>query len=91
MQQRGSLFSVPRCSTYMRTTNCLTKKCARIVVQSDDNLLHLTAFEDVLKEACLDLSLMSEGTLAELLLDMDNVTITYDASNCTIKKISLQK
>ena len=87
----GKFVQCPRCGTYMRTTNCSTKKCARIVVQSDDNLLHLTAFEDVLKEACPDLPLMSEGTLAELLLDMNNVTITYDASNRTIKKISLQK
>ena len=87
----GKFVQCPRCSTYMRTTNCSTKKCARIVVQSDDNLQHLTAFEDVLKEACPDLSLMSEGILAELLLDMNNVTITYDASNRTIKKISLQK
>ena len=87
----GKFVQCPRCNTYMRTTNCSTKKCARIAVQSDDNLLHLTAFEDVLKEACPDLSLMSEGTLAELLLDMNNVTITYDASNRTIKKISLQK
>ena len=80
-----------RCSAYMRTANCSKKLCARIVVQSDDTLLHLTAFEDVLKEVFPDLATMSEASLAELILEMESVTITYDTTNRTIKKLSTEK
>ena len=75
----------------MRTANCSKKLCARIVVQSDDTLLHLTAFEDVLKEVFPDLATMSEASLAELILEMESVTITYDTTNRTIKKLSTEK
>lgn len=68
----------------MRTANCSKKPCARIVVQSDDTLLHLTACEDVLKEVFPDIAMMSEATLAELTLEMESVTITYHTINRTI-------
>lgn len=67
----------------MRTANSSKKLCARIVVQSDDTLLHLTACKDVLKEAFPDLATMSEATLAELILEMESVTITYHTTNRT--------
>ena len=73
-----------RYSAYMRTANCSKKLCARIVV-------HLTAFEDVLKEVFPDLATMSEASLAELILEMESVTITYDTTNRTIKKLSTEK
>ena len=51
----------------------------------------LTAFEDVLKEVFPDLATMSEASLAELILEMESVTITYDTTNRTIKKLSTEK
>ena len=65
----------------MRTANSSKKLCARIVVQSDDTLLHLTACKDVLKEAFPGLAMMSEATLVELILEMESVTITYHTTN----------
>ena len=80
-----------KCSAYLRTANPSKKLCGRIVVQSDDTLLHLTACKNVLKEAFPDLATMSEPTLAELILEMESVTFTYHTTNHSIKKLTTEK
>ena len=85
----GKFVQCSRCQSYMRTAECSRKKCVRIVLESQDVLLHLTAFEDVLKEVCEDLTEMTEGSFAEHLLELENISITYDSSTRTIKKLSV--
>ena len=85
----GKFVQCSRCQSYMRTAECSRKKCVRTVLESQDVLLHLTAFEDVLKEVCEDLTEMTEGSLGEHLLELENISITYDSSTRTIKKLSV--
>ena len=63
----------------MKTEKCQRQLCARLVVQSGDEQVQLTVFEDVLKQVFPDLATTSETGLAEMILDIDSVSVTYNS------------
>lgn len=76
-----------RCSSYMRTASCSKKVCARFAVKHEGHIVHLTAFQEALQNVCKEVSTMSEGSIAEFLLELENITITYNSSTSIIKDI----
>ena len=63
----------------MKREKCQRQLCARIAVQSGDEQVQLTAFEDVLKQVLSDLEATSETGLAKMILDIDSIGITYNS------------
>ena len=68
-----------RCGAHMKREKCRRQLCARIVVQSGDKQVQLTAFEDVLKQVFPDVEATSETGLAKMILDIDSIGITYNS------------
>ena len=73
----------------MKTEKCQKRLCARMVVQSGDEQVQLTAFEDVLKQVFPDLEATSETGLAEMILDIDSVSVTYIKFSRIIRNFSI--
>ena len=70
---------MPRVWSTHEEGKCRRQLCARIVVQSGDEQVQLTAFEDVLKQVLSDLEATSETGLAKMILDIDSIGITYNS------------
>ena len=60
-----------------------------MVVQSGDEHVQLAAFEDVLKQVLTDLEATSETGLAEMILDIDSVSVTYKSLSRIIQNLSI--
>jgi hypothetical protein len=75
----------------MRVKDCQIHICAKVVVQQDDKeKVRLTAFESTLQDALkCDISTLSENEIAERLLQLDEVSISYNPKTLVIKKLSL--
>lgn len=73
----------------MKTEKCQRQLCARLVVQSGEEQVQLTAFEDVLKQVFPDLGATSETGLAEIILDIDSVSVTYNSVSRIIQNFSI--
>lgn len=75
----------------MKTEKCQRQLCARLVVQSGGEQVQLTAFEDVLKQVFPDLGATSETGLAEIILDIDSVSVTsgYNSVSRIIQNFSI--
>ena len=73
----------------MKTQKCQRQLCARLVVQSGEEQVQLTAFEDVLKQLFPDLGATSETGLAEMILDIDSVSVTYNSVSRIIQNFSI--
>ena len=67
------------CGAHMKREKCRRQLCARIVVQSGDEQVQLTAFEDVLKQVFPDLEATSETGLAKMILDIGSIGTTYNS------------
>ena len=78
-----------RCGAHMKTEKCQRQLCARLFVQSGEEQLQLTAFEDVLKQVFPDLVATSETGLAEMILDIDSVSVTYNSLSRIIQNFSV--
>ena len=84
------VVSCDRCGGIMRLADCPKQICAKIVVRSSDNKeLHLTAFEPALRSAIIgELHSLTESEVGEMLLLLENITITYNATSMLIAKLS---
>ena len=92
LQLCGSAFAhCDRCGGTMRAKDCEIHICAKVVVQQDDKeKVRLTAFESTLQDALkCDISTLSENEIAERLLQLDKVSISYNPKTLVIKKLSL--
>ncbi len=73
----------------MRLADCSTQMFARILVHSPQNKeLHLTAFENVLLTVILgDFDSLTEADVAEVLLLLEDITVTYNSTSMVITKL----
>ena len=63
----------------MKTEKYQRQLCERLVVQSGDEQVQPTAFEDVLKQVVPDLGATSETGPAEMILEIDSVSVIYNS------------
>ena len=69
-----------RCDYSMRTVDCPVRRCASVVMEvTDGSPVHVTVFNDVLEKLVPECKNLSDGEVEEVLLLMENVTITYDS------------
>ena len=71
----------------MRAVDCVKKMRVQFIVNSGDEVINLTVFEDILEDVCPGVALFSEAALAEHLLDMTNIDIMYNPVTHIINKI----
>ena len=83
----GKYVQCPRFSSYMRAVDCVKKMRVQLIVNSGDEVMNLTVFEDILEDVCPGVALFSEAALAEHLLDMTNIDIMYNPVTHIINKI----
>ena len=82
-----------RCGGSMRLNDCSKQICVRIVVRpKNQKELGLTAFENTLKNVIAgELHSLTESEIAEVLLLLDRITITYNSTSMIVTKISYTK
>ena len=73
----------------MKTEKCQRQLCARLVVQSGDEQVQVTAFEDVLKQVFPDLGATSETGLVEMIRNIDSTSVTYNSFSRIIQNFSI--
>ena len=67
--------------------SCPKRRYASIVLEVDENLIHFTAFNNALDELVPD-SNTSDSKVAEMLLLMDDIAVTYDTETLVVSKIT---
>ena len=81
-----------RCGYTMRAANCEIQMCAKLVIKpkDDEQPVHLTAFENALKTALkCDVACLSEEEIAERLLLLDELTVSYNPRSMIITEFAL--
>lgn len=81
LQAMGTLVvRCDRCGYSMRTVDCPVRRYASVVMEvTDGSPVHVTVFNDVLEKLVPECKNLSDGEVEEVLLLMENVTITYDS------------
>lgn len=91
LQPNSKVVHCDRCGYTMRVSNCVNQLCAKIVVHNnstENDVLHLTAFQDILEAVVQGtISSLSHTEVAEQLLLLDNLSITYNRESLVIKDI----
>ncbi|KAK3746515.1 hypothetical protein QZH41_007955 [Actinostola sp. cb2023] len=78
-----------RCRYTMRIDDCTKKVSGKLIVQSEGQQLHLTAFEDALRTSIgNNINALSESTISEKLLLLDNITVKYSPTTYIISELS---
>lgn len=86
----GKIVHCDRCGYTMRIANCSKHLCVRVVVESEGELIHLTAFQTTLEKIVrADVRDGAESEIAEKLLLLDEVTITYNSKSLVIEDMQL--
>ena len=74
-----------RCGYSMRTVDCPVRRYASVVMEvTDGSPVHVTVFNDVLEKLVPDCKNLTGGEVEEMLLLMENVTITYNSDTCIV-------
>jgi len=81
LQVMGTLVvRCDRCGYSMRTVDCPVHRYALVVMEvTDGSPVQVTIFNDVLEKLLPECKNLSDGEVEEMLLPMENVTITYDS------------
>lgn len=90
-ETRGRIVKCDRCSSAMRIADCKRQLCAKLVVLSPEkeNQIDLTVFENVLENVFVgDLQSLTEDEVMEVLLLLENLTITYNTKTMVITHLS---
>ena len=77
-----------RCGYTMRIANCSKRLSVKVVVESEGELIHLTAFQNTL-EKVVKCDVGGEAEIAEMLLLLDEVTVTYNSKSLVIEELQL--
>ena len=75
----------------MKTEKCQRQLCARMVVQSRDKQVEQPAFEVVLKQVFPHFGATLEPSQAEMILDIDSVSVTYNSKEKRRSKLTRWK
>ena len=86
LQAMGTLVvRCDRCGYSMRTEDCPVRRYASVVMEvTDGSPVHVAIFNDVLEKLLPECKNLSDGEVEEMLLLMENVTITYDSDTCIV-------
>ena len=85
-----AVVSCDRCGGSMCLADCSKKICVRIVVLPENQKeLRLTAFENTLQNVIAgELHSLTQSEIAEVLLLLEDITITYNSTSMIVIKIS---
>ena len=86
LQAMGTLVvRCDRCGYSMRTEDCPVRRYASVVMEvTNGSPVHVAIFNDVLEKLLPECKNLSDGEVEEMLLLMENVTITYDSDTCIV-------
>ncbi|CAH3157394.1 unnamed protein product [Porites lobata] len=83
--QLESIVKCSYCSHMMRASSCPTKLYVNVNVEVADQKKTLTIFDDILKATLGELDDQSVDTIAEQLLLLENISITFNNKNVVTK------
>ena len=83
IQVTENIVTCHHCHHKMRTSTCATKLSVSFVVSHQDKKLHLTMHDDLLQQLLgpYNADIIESNDVAEKLLFLDNITITYTNTN----------
>ena len=87
LQAMGTLVvQCDRCGYSMRTVDCPIHHYALVVIKvTYGSLVYITVHNDVLEKLVPDCKNLCDSKVEEMLLLMENITITYDSDTCIVQ------
>lgn len=84
-----NIMRCDKCRFTMRTVDCTKKNCVKLVFQIEDSQqLHLTAFQETLEPLIPNITTLSEMDIAEALLLLNNLKVSYSSDTSMISELS---
>ena len=91
----SSVVRCDRCGYSMRTVDCPVRRYASVVLEAPDGTdgkpVHVTVFNDVLEKLVPNCKDRSDAEVAEMLLMVENITITYDSDTSIVLRAVTSK
>lgn len=90
LQAKSSLAHCDNCGQHTRVVNCIKDVCIKIVIkEGEEESQHLTAFSQTLQSVLPNIIDYEEKDIADKIMELQNIKITYDVQSKIIDKLSL--